>query len=262
MPQQNELLPATPGELLGNARRRQRRSITEAAEYLRLSVDKIEAMEADQWEQIAPAYCKGFARRYASFLKLPDDSFETALISIACEEPPVKSVFYRNNSEKASSLKSFRVLTYLVGTVFIVLPLVLAYTHFAVRWSQDEPLLVTSQPDSTDIGNSELPHLQANMLPASMLSAATNQAVIKADRLDIELSADSWLSITDAEGRQLESNLRKGGQVYSYQGKPPFQLQVGRVSAARVSLNGELVDLDAFTTSDVASLEVGEAIHE
>jgi cytoskeleton protein RodZ len=262
MPQQNELLPATPGELLGNARRRQRRSISEVAKYLRLGVDKIEAMEADQWEQIAPAYCKGFARRYANFLKLPAESFETALTGIACEEVPVQSVFSKSNSEKISSLKSFRVLTYLVATVFIVLPLVLAYTHFVVRWSQDEPLLVNSQPDSAGLANSQLAHLQANMLPATMLSAATNQAVIKVDRLDIELSADSWLSITDAEGRQLESDLRKGGQVYSYQGKPPFQLQVGRVSAARVRLNGELVDLDSFTTGDVASLEVGEAIQE
>ncbi|MBE9548990.1 MAG: DUF4115 domain-containing protein [Proteobacteria bacterium] len=283
MPEQNKLLLLSPGELLSNARHQQGRTIEDAADYLKLGREKIEAMEADQWDRIAPAYCKGFARRYARYLKLSATSFETALESIKCEKPAVKSIFSQHNAKKPSSPGSFRVLTYLVGTVFIVLPLVLAYTHFAVRWSQDEPLII--QPHLTGensraitganlplvSGNDELQHLQANMMPVGIVSTEAvggeindrdQSSVSSAGSLEIELSADSWLSVIDAEGKQLEANLRAGGQTYSYQGKPPFQLQIGRVSATRVRLNDEMIDLQAFSIGDIANLEVGAVLSE
>ncbi|MCF6262505.1 MAG: DUF4115 domain-containing protein [Xanthomonadales bacterium] len=246
MSAQNELPIGTPGELLANARLKQGCSIEKVAGFLKLSVEKVEAMEADQWGQIAPVYCKGSARRYAAFLGLDADKFEITLNGIECTEPPVKSVFSKGLATSSASLNGFRVLSYLVATVFVVLPLVLAYTHFAVRWSQDEPLLPVVSGDV-----SQVDHLQANMLSGE----AQGDRILST--LAIELSADSWLSVVDADGRKLDSELRKGGQVYSYQGKPPFQLHIGRVSATRVRFNGDLVDLSAYTNGNIANLEVG-----
>ncbi|MCF6225007.1 MAG: helix-turn-helix domain-containing protein [Xanthomonadales bacterium] len=240
---QNELPIGTPGELLANARLKQGCSLDEVAGFLKLSVEKVEAMEADQWGQLAAVYCKGSARRYAGFLGLNAVEFESALDTIKYTEPPVKSIFSQIPSPSSTSMRGFRVLSYLVATTFVVLPLVLAYTHFAVRWSQDEPLLTES--------TSNVDYIQAATLPANP-NGSDNISI-----LDIELSADSWVSVTDADGRQLDAQLRKGGQVYRYQGKPPFQLQIGRVSATRVRLDGDPVDLSAFTSGDIANLEVG-----
>lgn len=246
MSSQNELPLGTPGELLANTRLHQGRSINEVADFLKLSTENIEAMEADQWGRIAPVYCKGSARRYAGFLGLDTAEFETVLNTIKCTEPPVKSVFTQSPTVKTTSMKGFRVLSYLVATTFVVLPLVLAYTHFAVRWSQDEPLLPVALED---VGKAE--HLQAAMLPVKLHGSNSLST------LNIELSADSWISVIDADGQHLEAELRKGGQTYTYQGKPPFQLQIGRVSATRVKLNGDLVDLAEFTSGDIANLKVG-----
>ncbi len=282
MPIQDQPLPSTLGSLLRNARIEQGLSVDDMAAALKLDPDKIEFMEADQWVQIPAAYCKGFARRYAQLLRIPAEVLEPALLPIACEQPPIKSVFTQAAPELTSSLRSFRVLTYLVGTIFIVLPLVWAYTHFAVRWSQNESLVdqtpVKSQTNSVVLGNNDssenadagrsgnLDHLQANMISAAMIqadadssktSAAHNAGTLMSSVLDINLSADSWISVIDADGNRLESNLRTGGQSYRYLGKTPFNVQIGRVSAAQVKLDGEKVDLQAFTIGDIANLEIG-----
>lgn len=246
MPEQNQLLVETAGELLSNTRLIQGRSLDDVAGFLKLSVKKIEAMEADQWNQFAPVYCKGSARRYAGFLGLDTAEFEKLLNAINCAEPQVKSIFSQNLSTKPTAIKSLRVLSYLVASTFVVVPLILAYTHFAVNWSQDEPILPAT---TKNLGSVE--HVQATMLPVEL------QGSKYLSTLDIELSADSWLRVVDANGRQLDSELRKGGQVYSYQGTPPFQLQIGRVSATRVRLNGDLIDLSEFTSGNIANLEVG-----
>lgn len=266
MPQQNKPLLLAPGELLGKARRSQSRTVDEVADFLKLGKNKIRAMEADQWDLIAPAYRKGFARRYARFLKLSAGELETVLSRITCEDLPVKSIFVGSSAGKVSSLRSLKVLTYLVATVFVVLPLILAYTHFVVRWSQDEPL--TQAVNGLDLpqtkGGADLLHLQANMIPAGLTSVTGKplSADYNTAKLDIELSADSWLSVTDADGRKLESSLRKGGHIYSYKGVAPFELQIGRVSATQVRFNDETVDLQAYTSGDIANLEVGVQVAE
>ena len=73
-------------------------------------------------------------------------------------------------------------------------------------------------------------------------------------RLEISVSADSWIEITDATGQELEMDLLRGGSDREYHGQPPFKILFGRASAVRLSMDGEAVDLTAFTLDDVAQL--------
>jgi len=73
-------------------------------------------------------------------------------------------------------------------------------------------------------------------------------------RLQIFVSADSWVEITDATGRELEMDLLRGGSDREYQGQPPFRILFGRASAVRLLMDGEAVDLTAFTRDDVVQL--------
>jgi cytoskeleton protein RodZ len=73
-------------------------------------------------------------------------------------------------------------------------------------------------------------------------------------RLQISVSADSWIEITDANGQELEMDLLRGGSDKAYHGKPPFRILFGRASAVRLSMDGEPVDLTSYTQDDVAQL--------
>ncbi len=73
-------------------------------------------------------------------------------------------------------------------------------------------------------------------------------------RLQIVVSADSWVEITDATGKELEMDLLRGGSDRAYHGQPPFRILFGRASAVRLTVDGEAVDLTAFTKEDVAQL--------
>lgn len=72
--------------------------------------------------------------------------------------------------------------------------------------------------------------------------------------LHIMVSADSWVEIIDASGQELEMDLLRGGSEKAYHGQPPFKILLGRASAVRLSMDGEAVDLTAFTRDDVAQL--------
>jgi cytoskeleton protein RodZ len=75
-------------------------------------------------------------------------------------------------------------------------------------------------------------------------------------RLQLIVSADSWVEITDASGQELEMDLLRGGSDKAYHGEPPFKILLGRASAVRLSMDGEAVDLTAFTRDDVAQLSL------
>ena len=49
-------------------------------------------------------------------------------------------------------------------------------------------------------------------------------------------------------------DLLRGGSDKGYHGKPPFRILFGRASAVRLIMDGEAVDLTAFTRDDVAQL--------
>jgi cytoskeleton protein RodZ len=72
--------------------------------------------------------------------------------------------------------------------------------------------------------------------------------------LQISVSADSWIEITDANGQELEMDLLRGGSDKAYHGEPPFRILFGRASAVRLSMDGEPVDLTPHTQDDVAQL--------
>ena len=72
--------------------------------------------------------------------------------------------------------------------------------------------------------------------------------------LQITVSADSWVEISDASGQELEMDLLRGGSEREYHGQPLFRILFGRASAVRLSMDGEAVDISAFTHDDVAQL--------
>jgi cytoskeleton protein RodZ len=143
------------------------------------------------------------------------------------------------------------------------------FTHVAVRLSQGGSQLPLNQIESATTEQVKGP-VNASIVslgalhgdesnafdPAKQAWAAVSQSALPTgeSRLQLSVSADSWIEISDANGVELEMDLLRGGSEKSYQGKPPFRILFGRASAIRLFMDGEPVDLTAHTIDDVAQL--------
>jgi cytoskeleton protein RodZ len=75
------------------------------------------------------------------------------------------------------------------------------------------------------------------------------------DTLVLNLSAESWVSVSDGRRRQLASVLSKP-QTLTLRGEAPFTVNVGNAPAVTMSVNGRAVDLRPHTRGAVATLTV------
>jgi cytoskeleton protein RodZ len=274
MKQQPELIPMTTGEFLKQARLKRKFTLAAVAEAINLDEKLLGNIEQEQAGHIALVYRNGYIQTYARFLQIPEEQILVLVSSNDVQEPVVRNIFSeppkRNPMDKWLRATSYVLASLLIGT------LAWQFTHEAVRLSQNGSRLHnngTNAPsvESTKAQEQEISGpVNASIAPLGVLHgndaggldtaeqawAAVTQPVLPdgEHRLHISISADSWVEITDANGQELETDLLRGGSDKDYQGKPPFRLLFGRASAVRLMMDGEPVDLAAFTSDDVAQL--------
>ncbi len=276
MTQQQELIPMTTGAQLKQQRVKRKLSLAEVARAIGLDEKLLSDIENDQAEHIALVYRKGYIKTYARYLQIPEDDIQELILSVDNGDPAVRNIFSeppkRNPMDKWLRATSYVLASLLIGT------LAWQFTHEAVRLSQNGSRLHNEQenvPGSESTTNQVLIQelrgpVNASIAPLGALHnnetggldtaeqawAAVSRPVLPAgeSRLQISVSADSWIEITDANGQELEMDLLRGGSDKAYHGKPPFRILFGRASAVRLSMDGEPVDLTSYTQDDVAQL--------
>jgi len=289
MKEQQELIPMATGEYLKSLRTKRRLSLTEVAREIHLDERVLDAIERDAADHIAVLYRNGYIQRYARFLQVPVDEIPALLVPAATQEPVLQTVFStppkRNPAEKWLRASSYVLASLLIGT------LAWQFTHEAVRLSQNgsqlqkpaTPENVATQAPQAQQQQQPQPYsgpVNASIAPLGALHgnnpdgmdtaekawAAVSKPPLPAlpegeSRLQIVVSADSWVEITDATGKQLEMDLLRGGSDRSYHGLPPFRILLGRATAVRLSVDGEEVDLAPFTREEVAQLTWPQELH-
>lgn len=276
MNEQQELIPMGTGEQLKQERLNRKLSLEAVAAAVCLDEKLLGEIERDEAGHIAPVYRNGYIRTYASYLKIPEEEILKMLSSTETDEATIKNIFTaapkRNPMDRWLRATSYVLASLLIGT------LAWQFTHEAVRLSQSGPRISSSQKNDSGSNQPGLPgqaekirgSVDASIAPLGALHdsestgldtaeqawAAISHPVIEDDEslLEISVSADSWVEITDAEGQELEMDLLRGGSNKNYHGKLPFRLLFGRASAVRMSVDGEPVDLTPFAREDVAQL--------
>ncbi len=76
--------------------------------------------------------------------------------------------------------------------------------------------------------------------------------------LQISLINDCWLRIVDADGKQLVSGLKRGGEQIKVTGKAPLDVHLGYVKGVTMMYNGEAVDFSAAISGETARIKLGE----
>lgn len=274
MTRQQELIPIAAGGFLKQQRKALKLSLAAVARTINLDETILRAIEDNEADHIAPVYRKGYIQTYANYLKIPQDEIRKLLAQTPAAEEPLHAIFSappkRSVVDKWLRASSYVLASLLIGT------LAWQFTHEAVRLSQNGSRLHNGQQEVQSANTTSLPGQTLtgpvsasiasldilNDTPAKSSDAAgqTLATVSRAPlpegegRLQVNVSADSWIEINDADGRELELDLLRGGSKKSYQGKLPFRILIGRASAVRLSVNGEAVDLTPFVSDDVARM--------
>ena len=276
MIEQQQLIPMATGEYLKSLRVERKLSLADVAKAIILDEKLLGDLEQDNLGHIALLYRNGYIRTYAQFLQVPEDEISALLVEADSKEPDLQHIFVeppkRSSMDKWLRASSYVLASLLVGT------LAWQFTHEAVRLSQTGSRLQSSGANVADteeaIGSAQQQEINgpvnASIAPLGALHARSEDGMDTAEQawaalskpalpdgessLHIMVSADSWVEIIDASGQELEMDLLRGGSEKAYHGQPPFKILLGRASAVRLSMDGEAVDLTAFTRDDVAQL--------
>lgn len=75
-----------------------------------------------------------------------------------------------------------------------------------------------------------------------------------AGTLRMTFDDDSWVEVTDRDGKRLLSQINPRGSEQNLDGKPPFSLVIGRAAAVRLYYKGQQIDLVPHTKISTARL--------
>lgn len=281
--QQPELIPMRPGPRLRHIREARGLTVEQISQRIRVRERIIEDIEREETDHIAPVYLRGYVRAYAAGLGLDPHELDAETRAAAGEEPELRSVFNVSRRQGVTE-RWLKAGSYLVATALIA-ALVWQVTQQAVQLSEGrspisqgapspaaEPSAASSDGRTDDTARNS--HVAASIASLEKLKnrpveagpAVPEQAwsaIRQPDRLqpgesqlDIRVSADSWVEITDSSGTRLERDLLRAGNERSYRGRPPFDLMLGRATAVELMLDGEPVDLAPHVRGNVARLSL------
>lgn len=270
MNQQQQLIEMKTGEYLKQRRLEQKLTLEKVATAVWLDEKLLADIEAERALNVARIYRDGYIRTYARYLAIPEDEIELLLESSVEEEPGVQNIFSRparrNPADRWLRATSYVLASLLIGT------LAWQFTKEAVRLSQGGSELQDTAPGAApEEQTAQLSPVEGtvkasiaalgalhdnpdNADPAEQAWRAIAQPLLAEGEsaMQISVSADSWVEISDAAGRKLEMDLLRGGSEKYYHGTPPFRILLGRASAVRLTIDGEPVDLSALSREDVA----------
>jgi cytoskeleton protein RodZ len=297
---QADALPATPGQLLRQAREAMGQSAADVAAKLRMGVKQIQALEAGDYAALPTGtFLRGFVRNYAQAMGLDP---KVVLARLEETHSPARAVHATPVVEPARQKMAVRTPAglfaspqlqgVLVAGVILLLAGAVAYWWTFVRGEatrtattavpaplQAAPAPTQTQPE-TKIEAAQLPPTEApagavsvappqteapmaipvspQAEPAPKEKAAKTAEPEKKPRaagssvVGLTFSGDSWVEITDANGRVILSKKFRAGDAEEVTGRGPLSVIVGNASNTRMALNGLEFDLSPHTRGAVA----------
>ncbi len=281
----------SPGQTIRRARTDAGYAAEDFAAQLKLSRNTLEALENDDYATLRePVYVRGYYRKCAKLLNLPEDELIAAYEKRARPKAPAipsKIPVVDGGIETRSGGGGLR---WLIGLI------VVAGAFAAVAWylqQENTGFTNTLSTDTTppvvqplsgptlgerpaddslaggdrseiDAEDSEGESLDAtNEAPPPAATAETlagenaEQGASGAGALTLRFEDNSWVRIQDADGRMLLSGLVRKGTTRTLDGKPPFALFLGYAPGVSVQYQGRAIDLAPVTRdNNTANLTV------
>lgn len=246
--------PLSAGVALRRAREARGHSIADVVQVIRFSARQIEALERDDYAALPGAtVARGLVRNYAKFLKL-DAAPLLAQLDPAVPVPEADVRPPANIGEAEQATLGARVPLRIVGIVVGV-----AAFAGAVAWFASQTELGDSKPVRNDAAVVAQPVVAApsattTNAPVAQDSGSPAAAPPAVDGLRVEFDDRSWIEIRDGTQRVVLSGEYPAGTRQAVDGKPPFQIWIGKASGVRVFLGERAIDLKPHTREEIARL--------
>ncbi|MFM9835749.1 MAG: helix-turn-helix domain-containing protein [Methylophilaceae bacterium] len=112
---------------------------------------------------------------------------------------------------------------------------------------------VAENPPSTSLSTNPLAPSQ---LDRSLAEPSPAEPAQGQSKLEFAASQETWISVTDASGREIYNKTLFEGNRESIVAKPPVNITVGNSLGTTLSVNGKSVDLAPHTRVNVAHIKV------
>ena len=259
----------TIGEVLRLARTNQGLTLEELHKKTEIQLDMLEAMEADDFDQLpSPFYTRSFLRKYAWAVELDErivlDAYDSGSM-ITYEEVDVDEdeLTGRRRSSKKSKT-SFLPLFYFI---LFALSIVIFVTYYVWNYLQTQPERSTASsysvvqatsstssatPSSTSSSSSSS---SSNIEPAIIVSGEGNRVEVayktskETAKLQLAVSdVTSWVSVSESElegGVTLSPDNKSAEATVAT--KSPVTITLGVVKGVTLTVDNQTVDLSKLT---------------
>lgn len=241
----SQTTPVLPGKMLREARERLGLSVADVAQHTRLAPRQIEALEADDFDNLPELpFVRGFIRSYARLLQIDPEPLLAALppeghSSVPLMPPSVEAPF-------PSPFMMQRRNLMVVGATLL---LVLLGGLLAV-WNFMSPAPVTQNEIAPPAVQNVLPPDQdqpASAVSETVAPVAPDAAVLPESapvgKLHLKMSEKTWVEIRDHAGNVLLSQNNPAGSDVQIEGMAPLSLVLGQTRGAQLTFNGRPVSL-------------------
>lgn len=256
----------TIGEVLRLARINQGLSLDELQKKTEIQLDMLEAMEADDFDQLpSPFYTRSFLKKYAWAVELDDqivlDAYDSGSM-ITYEEVDVDEdelTGRRRSSKKKKKKTSFLPLFYFILFALSILIFVTYYVWNYIQTQPEEPSLsnysVVQSTSSTSSVSHSSSSSSSSIESAISVSGEGNHVEIayKTSKETVKLQlvvsdVTSWVSVSESEleGGVTLSPKKKSAEA-TVATKSPVTITLGVVKGVTLTVDNQTVDLSKLT---------------
>ncbi|HEX1986854.1 helix-turn-helix domain-containing protein [Streptococcus pneumoniae] len=256
----------TIGEVLRLARINQGLSLDELQKKTEIQLDMLEAMEADDFDQLpSPFYTRSFLKKYAWAVELDDqivlDAYDSGSM-ITYEEVDVDEdelTGRRRSSKKKKKKTSFLPLFYFILFALSILIFVTFYVWNYIQTQPEEPSLSNYSVVQSTSSTSSVPHSSSSssssIESAISVSGEGNHVEIayKTSKETVKLQlavsdVTSWVSVSESEleGGVTLSPKKKSAEA-TVATKSPVTITLGVVKGVDLTVDNQTVDLSKLT---------------
>ncbi|ETE00703.1 helix-turn-helix domain-containing protein [Streptococcus pneumoniae] len=256
----------TIGEVLRLARINQGLSLDELQKKTEIQLDMLEAMEADDFDQLpSPFYTRSFLKKYAWAVELDDqivlDAYDSGSM-ITYEEVDVDEdelTGRRRSSKKKKKKTSFLPLFYFILFALSILIFVTYYVWNYIQTQPEEPSLSNYSVVQSTSSTSSVPHSSSSssssIESAISVSGEGNHVEIayKTSKETVKLQlavsdVTSWVSVSESEleGGVTLSPKKKSAEA-TVATKGPVTITLGVVKGVDLTVDNQTVDLSKLT---------------
>ena len=265
--------PLSVGATLRGARVRFGLSVPDVANRLKFAPRQIEALEADDFSHLPEmTFVRGFVRSYARLLQLDPAPLLAALPGAVSQPAPqpantLAEVPFPNVYAAHKPNIIWLAAAFAVALALALFAWLHGGTPSAPKAPHEETLALPAEAPTPAAPEAEIikapqaaaPKVQQAAAPLAKPTTkpvAAGSASKQAAAIRLVFDEESWVEVTDKDGKVLLSQLNPRGSEQGINGNPPFSIVLGRASAVHLYYKGQAVDLAPHTRAEVTHMKL------